>query len=250
VRETMSNLLRGIAALMTIGMTATGAVAQSPDSVTGQTALLAKLQVGGTQATSALNTILRTPETTPAVLLFMASSAALKTKRLEDAGFLFYVAQMRHRFDVDAFPPKGAGGNDPRQLLQALSDTIGRAVNPTVMVQPKVFSRIVARTAQWEPKILTGSSPGWAHLTPAMTARAQAAHRVRKQESVQVMRGIATLISDPAYLQDFRLVQNYNLGPQTSRPTATEYGAARTRLANFERQKGIKGPFTLSSRTD
>src|SRR5258708_18495485 len=77
--------------------------------------------------------VLAHPGATSSVYLLLAASRGLELGHLEDAGFLFYAAQLRSRFDLKVFPPVGTGGDSPGVALAALNQEIGTAVNPALM---------------------------------------------------------------------------------------------------------------------
>src|SRR4051794_20472637 len=106
-------------------------------------ALLQRLTSKGDGCVTALNEILAEPASVSAVLLYTSSGVALREKRLEDSGCLFYVARFRAQFDKEMFPPTGVGGDSPMVLIGALQQQLGSAVNPALMAEPKVFSNVL-----------------------------------------------------------------------------------------------------------
>ncbi|MCX6952432.1 MAG: hypothetical protein NTV51_09740, partial [Verrucomicrobia bacterium] len=119
-------------------------------------ALYLQLTTKGSESAAALKKILAKPESASAVMLYTASGVALREKRLEDSGFLFYVARFRAQFDKELFPPTGTGGDSPMVLFGALQQQLGGVVNPALMAEPKVFAKVLARVKSWKPEVPNG----------------------------------------------------------------------------------------------
>jgi hypothetical protein len=56
--------------------------------------------------------------------MYVATARSLDLGRLEDAGFLYYAAQLRARFDLKRFPPVDKGGDSPGVALAAVSHQV------------------------------------------------------------------------------------------------------------------------------
>lgn len=101
--------------------------------------------------------------------MYIASLNANSLGQLENAGFLFYAAQMRAVFDMKRFK----GGNMPGGVgaaFGALRNQIGEVINPAIVRDPKVYAKIVERLENWDmttPKnynpagILKGGYQAW-----------------------------------------------------------------------------------------
>src|SRR4051812_22996446 len=100
-------------------------------------ALYLALATAGEGSVTALNAVVAKPDSVSAVILYTASSVALREGHLEDAGFLYYVARFRAQFDKELFPPTGTGGNSPMVLFGALQQQLGQVVSPLLMAEPK-----------------------------------------------------------------------------------------------------------------
>ena len=61
--------------------------------------LYEQLLTKGGDSVKALESVLKAPEERSALILYSSAGVALREKRLEDGGFLFYAAQLRARFD-------------------------------------------------------------------------------------------------------------------------------------------------------
>ena len=83
--------------------------------------------------------------------LFIASKTALTLNRVEDAGFLFYAAQLRTAFDFERYDaPRQPDGNNAATYLGFLRQTIGESVNPAIMREPARFTAAMNRLDRWE----------------------------------------------------------------------------------------------------
>jgi hypothetical protein len=190
---------------------------------------------------SALDRVLATPEKFSALILYNACGVAFHEKRLEDAGFLLYVAQLRTRFDKAMFPPTGTGGNNPMLALAAINQQLSEVVNPAIMREPKVFAKILARVKSWNPKVAAAYEPGWEYSKKESEKHAEDAVAENRKEFMYHMNGMSTLLSDGAYSSAFILVQDYNLrlNGDTNRPSKEAYDAAIQTIKRIEKEKGI-----------
>src|SRR5262245_44249996 len=75
----------------------------------------AMVQLQGTpkEQKQAVDFVLAHLAAAPASVMYVASARGLELGRLEDAGFLYYAAQLRARFDLKRFPPVDKGGDSP-----------------------------------------------------------------------------------------------------------------------------------------
>lgn len=180
----------------------------------------------------------------PAAHLFAASAEMLNRGRLQDAAFLFYIAQMRRRLDIAHFPPAESGADSPDILLMALSQQIGQAVNPAIMRQPKELSAVLERVRAWTPVTPRNYDPGWKPLRRESDAGAQGAFEKNKKDFLDHFGGLATLLNRPDYFAAFKTLQDFNFGnyEETKKPARVrEKEAAEKKMAAIEKELGIEG---------
>ncbi len=184
--------------------------------------------------------------TTPSVHLFMAAEISLKLGRLEDAGFLFYAAQLRSLFDQQRFPAVGQGSESPWVLLGALSQQVGAVVNPALNGEPKSFKAVVERMRAWDVQTAEGYDPGWKYASPKPAAEARALGERLKQDYLELAEGFATLLNTPEYFRAYKTLQDFNQGPfqEMQKPERiAEKEKAEMRLREIEAKMGIPGVF-------
>jgi hypothetical protein len=206
---------------------------------------LAGLQAAKSAADAAapLNYVLAHAQEAPSPHLFIAAAAAMSSNRLSDAGYLFYAAQLRGRYDVARFPPKGKGGDSPTVLLGAFSQQIGGVVNPAVMRDPKAFAEVVTRVSKWTPVTSGGYSPTWEY-TSNEAAAGKKVFDTQHAQFVKQFGGLSTLLNDPQYFAAFKVLQDYNMSPQKPTPAQEKAkSAAIDTMMSIEKQKGIEGLF-------
>lgn len=189
--------------------------------------------------------------------LFEAAAALYGKEKIENAGFLFYVAQLRARIDLKAYAPVGSGGNDPGLAIAAVSGQLGSRINPSAMRDRDIFGRIVERVSSWSPVFDPAYDPGWEHKTSPNKAEFDKQVAEVKAVWIGQMRDFSELLQDDEYYDLFQKVQKYNLAgiedfsPETGGRDAAEtmseedYAASVVRLEQIEAQHGSKfGPFT------
>lgn len=215
--------------------------------VTEMDKALAQIERSATpaEATKPMTYILAHAQEAPALQLFLASAVAINVSRLEDAAYLFYVAQMRTRHDLVRFPPKGTGGDSPGVALGAVSNQLGAEINPAVMREPAVFAKVVTRVSAWTPSMPSGYTPGWEYTSvkEADGKRAFAEHRAG---FVKQFGGLSTLLNDPEYFAAFKVMQAYNfssLEQQKDAARTKEKNAAQAKMLAIEKKRGIEGLF-------
>ena len=193
------------------------------------------------QAAAPIAYIVQHAQEAPAPHLFIASASAVSSDKLEDAAFLFYIAQMRARYDLSRFPPKGSGGNSPGVALAAMSQQIGAVVNPSVMREPKTFSKVIARVNAWQPQTPAKYSPGWEYATTNPDAGKKMLDTQRAAFNKQ-FGALATLLNDPQYFAAFKVVQQYNLdGSPSDDERIKAKSAAEATMTAIEKKKDIEG---------
>ena len=191
-------------------------------------------------AASAMDGVLKNAPEYSGAALFIASGVAFREHRIEDAGFLFYVAKFRAEFDIALFPPTGTGSNNPMVAFGALNQELGSSINPAVMAEPKVFARILARVKTWSPVLAPNYDPGWPFAKKGDEKQARAALQAEIKNFMGGMGGLCTLLQDSRYFAAFKVMQAYNLHNGATQPSQEAYdGAVQTILA-IEKEKGIQ----------
>ncbi len=200
---------------------------------------------------SALDRVLKDSEEYSAVILYAACAVAMRTNRLEDAGFLFYAGQIRVKFDKAVFPPTGTGGNSPMLLFGALQYEVGTPLNPALFAKPKIFVKVAERIKSWKPKAGPKYEPGWEYSKRGDEKTvAEALESVRKTMTSEIV-GQASLLLDTNYFAAFRIVQDYNLkSGATNQPSRQAYDTALGTMQRIEKQKGIDGAATAIKQLD
>lgn len=192
-------------------------------------------------AVGALDTIVKNPEAISAAVLYSAVGAAVREKRLEDAGFLFYIARFRAQFDKGLFPPAGPLENSPLPALGALQQQWGGVINPALMANPRAFANVIARVKEWNPKVTATYHPGWEYVRKESEEQAAAAMESGRKQFLETMGGLCTLLQDGTYYAAFRICQEYNMKRGTDRPAKEDYDTALLALERIEKEKGIPG---------
>lgn len=185
--------------------------------------------------------IVKSSTEAPLVLLFSSAAQAMKYNQIEDAAFLFYVAQLRMRYDFALYKPTGSGGDSPLVMFNALFVGIGSAINPAIMREPKMFDAVVKRVESWAPVVPPGYDPGWPY-TPGKPEEAQEAFTTHLASFRQQMGGFSTLLNDPEYFAAFMVVQDAMSSmeePDEQHLKAKK--AAEATMLEIERTRGIQG---------
>jgi hypothetical protein len=149
--------------------------------------------------------------------LLMASNTALRMKRVEDAAFLFYAAQIRVRFDFDRYEISARpDGNNAATYLGFLMQTTGQGVNPAIQSQPKQFAAVIQRIESWEAVPSANAYyPEFEEAKGFKVPREKwpALGESIKSEFLEIFgRRHARLLNDPEYFAAFKVVQDINLG--------------------------------------
>lgn len=196
-------------------------------------------------ATPPMLYILAHSQEAPAMHLFVASAVAMSVERIEDAAFLFYAGQMRTRYDLAGFPPKGTGGDSPGVALGAISHQLGAEVNPAIMRRPAAFAKVVTRVQAWIPATPAGYMPGWEYTSVQEAAAKRQLDEHRASFSKQ-FGAMATLLNDPQYFAAFKVLQDFNFATyeQMQEPKRVkEKKAAEQKMLSIEKQRDIEGLF-------
>ena len=192
---------------------------------------------------SALDRVLKSPESFSADILYVACSLALREKRLEDAGFLFYIARFRAKYDRALFPPTQTGADSPMLAFAEANQELGSVLNPAIMAQPKVYAKVLHRVKIWRPKVTADYSPWWDYSKKGSEKEAEDAIASDRKEFIAHTSSVCALLQDPVYLSAFKTAQDYNLklDSDSHRPSQEQYDAAFQTMERIEKEKGIEG---------
>jgi hypothetical protein len=179
-----------------------------------------------------LNWVLRHSDAVSPMYLYVAAATAYRHQRLEDAGFLFYAAQVRRKWELLQFPPKGTGGDSPAIFFAFLNQNAGQILNPAVMSEPVVFRRTFDRLMRWRPRTPAGYDPQYEY-TAADSAQAAKEFEKLRTEYMTDMAQQATRLELPEYVKCFRVVLHHNV--EENSPISEEsYEYAASRLQTFQ----------------
>lgn len=195
----------------------------------------------------ALESVLKTPDEHSPLILFAGSEVALKQNRIEDSAFLFYTARLRSFFDRTCFPPIGKGSQNPFILYGALAETVGSAVKPAIMSEPKAFAKVVLRLRTWIPKASKDYLLDYKYLKRKSEKEAYETLKPLQIAYINRLSDVSTLLNDPEYFTAFWVFQNYDLAPEGTGPTKAAFDKAYETMLRIEKEKGIKG--TASARS-
>ena len=207
---------------------------------------MVQLQGAPAEQKKAVDHVLAHATSAPSMVMYLAAARSLDLGRLEDAGFLYYAAQVRARFDLKRFPPVDKGGDSPGVALAALSHEVGSTVNPAVMRAPAVFKAVIDKVHAWDVSPPPGYDPGWKFAAAPTPAEARALAASVKEDYLRPADGLVTLLNTPEYFEAWKTVQDANLAPFDGKPHP-ERDAAREkgqkRLLEIEQRMGIEGLF-------
>jgi hypothetical protein len=205
--------------------------------------LYLQLTSGEPKSSRALKRVLKTPGEFSAAILYVGCGAAFRLQRLEDAGFLLYVAHIRAEFDYALFPPIGTGEDNPLLALHALHVELGTVLSPALMAEPKSFAQVLTRVKAWQPRVPPGFKPGWEYSKKGSEKQAERAMADARKDLVAQLSDFSTLLQDAAYFAAFKTVQDYNLkvADESGRPTKEAYESACHAMEQIEKEKSIVG---------
>lgn len=157
----------------------------------------------------AVNNVVHADPTT----MYMAAALAYKGKKLEDAAFLYYAAQMRAKFDMQRFHE--TGGDGIGSLYGALSRQVGEEVNLAIARDPQALVAVLNRLEAWSVQPAAPYDPGWAvQDRTRMSGNEEAIlGKSIKDETLNRLRPMAELLSDPEYFSAFLIFQAFNFSP-------------------------------------
>jgi hypothetical protein len=196
--------------------------------------------------TETVNFILANSGRAPSINLFLASAAAFAGKHLEDSAFLFYIGQMRLRYDLDRYPPLGDGGDNAALPLFAISQGLGESINPAIMREPRAFGAVLDRVQAWAPATPKGYEPGWEYKGGKSEAEAMKTAVANKQEMLRHFRDLVTLLNNPQYFAAFKAMQDANLAPFDEKQRASRAKTVETSqktMTEIEKKLDIEGVF-------
>lgn len=204
-----------------------------------QVAVDMKLQGSADDRKKAVRIVLSNTSQANASTLYLASLNAIKLNLLEDAGFLFYAAQMRLKFDMQRFSE--LTGNSGVGYV-ALNDTIGEVVNPAVFRNPKVFAAIVERLDKWDLATTKKYNPGWKSTKRVSAAAEIFMIKEIKKGELKSLRPLAKLLQEPEYFAAFITYQDFNSavgGAQQNLERVAKNNAAMETILRIEKKKGL-----------
>lgn len=205
-------------------------------------AVTMKLRGSADDRTEAVNTVLANTEKADAATLFIASLNANGLGLLEDAGFLFYAAQMRAAFDTQRFEGGDIAGG-PAAAFGALRHQIGEIINPAIVRDPNAYSAIVERLEQWDLTTTEDYKPGWESGGKRVSeAEETAMIKKIKEGPLKGMRPLAKLLQYPEYFSAFRTSQDFNFAPykeQRDPERIKKKKAAEETILRIEKEKGL-----------
>jgi hypothetical protein len=174
------------------------------------------------------------------MMLFMASNTAMRLGQIEQAGFLFYAAQIRAAFDFERYEisPR-PDGNNAATYLGFLKQTTGMSVNPALMREPKQFAAVIARLETWEVVPAAGAHyPEFEEAKGFKLPRERWAARgreIREDFLAKFGRRMVQLLADPQYAAALRFVQDVNAGRiEENAKTRAQMQANREKMAAAE----------------
>lgn len=161
------------------------------------------------------------------MLLFWASKTAFGLKRIEDAAFLFYAAQLRAAFDFSRYDVSNTpDGNNTATYLGHLRRTIGQSVSPAIMLKPASFAAVVDRLERWT--LMPSPRAYYPEFADAKGFKAPAerwpsmAATLKGRFMVEFGRRQARLLKDGPYFEAFQFVQAMTQGLISDTPANRE----------------------------
>lgn len=155
-----------------------------------------------------LKRIFREITTTPAADLFTAAGQVYRDGKLEDAAFLFYVAQLRVAHDMLMYPARGTGGNSPFVAFGAIASVLGPEINGALSSQPTIQHAALLRVRKWAPAVHRTYSPGWEYTERQPSASVLPAYRMHADTFMTAMMGSCTLMLDPPFFEAFHYLKD------------------------------------------
>jgi hypothetical protein len=172
----------------------------------------------------------------------MAAAVAYKAKKLEDAAFLYYAAQMRAKFDIRRFHDSGDGGVS--SLYGALSSQVGEEVNPAIARDPQALAAVVKRIDDWSVQPANTYDPGWdVRDREKININEEAVlSKAIKDDALKHLRPMSALLSDSEYFSAFIILQDFNLTPFRERKDPgkiAEKTIAEEKILKIEKERNL-----------
>ena len=127
--------------------------------------------------------------------------AATSAKSTEEAGFLFYAAQMRFEIDSQVYPPVDKGGDSPGVAMRPLSFSVGQTISVRLKGDPTALANVLKNLSTWTPKFPSGYDPGWKYQKTLDEKAAAAIVAATQKKILQPMKEQSTLAANQEYRQ-------------------------------------------------
>lgn len=185
--------------------------------------------------------------------LLMASNTALRLKRVEDAAFLFYAAQIRVKFDFERYEISARpDGNNAVTYLGFLMQTTGQGVNPAIQSQPKQFAAVIQRIESWE--VVPSANAFYPEFKEAKGFKVSRdewpalAQSIKSDFLERFGRRYARLLNDPEYFAAFKVVQDANFSAVEPDDATRKRVQAATKAMEDIEARLFPGPSALQQR--
>lgn len=163
--------------------------------------------------------------------LFTAAAQSYRHGKLEDATYLYYVAQLRLIHDRHMYPAKDSGGNNPFLAFGAIASVLGPEINGALSSQPKVQHAALLRVRDWVPAVRRTYSPGWEYTARQPEAAVLPAYRAHADTFMTSMMGYCTLMLDPVFFDAFHYFKKNCLFGNADTVACDERRATMKRIA-------------------
>ncbi len=184
-----------------------------------------------------LNFVLKNQSQASSLVLFFAARNAMEIGDIQDAGFLFFAAQLRARLDFFRYP---SGASNAQQAIGSVQRVLGEVINPAVMQDPKDYVAILGRIKSWNVVPDGDYSPGWLSKEEKSNDEIKLKAAELKSGLVTYMSNFATLIQIPEYHKAAMDIRTYNTGPIEGNPISKEhFEAAKNLIKHIEAKKGV-----------
>lgn len=151
--------------------------------------------------------------------LFRAANTAYLLNRIEDAAFLYYVANFRAIYDLQHFPP---ANDDPKATLSRLKEATSQKVVPALTENPVQYAAVLKRLTAWDCRPASDYVPAW-----SATPRSEAS--IPAQTCAETMRpwlarmqDILALLTAPGYSDALNICRRYRRATPEVRNTPEE----------------------------
>ncbi len=201
------------------------------------------LQMQGMVLEKSLEYMLAHTDEAPSTYMFIAALKLHQLKKIEDAAFLFFAAQLRSRYDLKRFVPITSQREAVYSGIGAVRFQVGGVIKPAIMRQPLLLEKVVKRIQMWEIDTVSSYYPGWRfeHVEP-LVKQQKSAQKIKKG-FLRYYKKLVTLLKDPDYFKAFVTVQKYNQLAETERTDPilkAEKEAAEDKMRLMEKEVQIK----------